>query len=304
MPTTEIAVDTYRFRIIDNTDINNGRIHSRNFKIGGNYPDCVNVSIRYKDNQPSYAKIQTLVSDPECSLTKPLDKGEGSILMIKTLLRHINTEIPEITQFTFDDYSKLECGTEDEKYQKRRRARGTHAVPVPLYYFSIAFNGITWYEKHFNAIYKDPESHTAYREQIEHTFTGPKMSFEDFIHQSGISSSIIENEIQPYYESASNYRDFFTSIPRDKRCPLVRGWINSFMLRILHNIFYHDEWIIDSTKMDANRGGRNNSKENKDKRKTRKGNKRNNKTHKDTYYCPKGSYYYSDTRGEMSVEDY
>ena len=300
MPAKEIVAEPYRFRVIDNTEVEHGIIYSRNFKIGGNYADCVNVSVMYKDNQPYSAKIQTLVSDPECSLDKPLDKGEGSILMIKTLLRYINKEIPEITQFKFEDYSNLECGTQDEKNKKRRRARGTHVFPVPLYYFSIAFNGITWYEKHFNAMYKDEKSHAEYRAQIQKIMFGQKMQFNEFLNIT-TPSILLKNELQHYYENAANYHEFFTSIPKEKRCPLLRGWLNTFMLSILDNVFHHDGWIIDVTTMDAKKGGH---RKGRKKYTKYKGSKRRNKTRKDSYYCPIGSFYYSDTRGDMCVDDF
>jgi hypothetical protein len=150
MTSTEISVGKYRFRIIENIVERDKRIYNRSFKIGGNYPDCVNVTISYDtQNKPIAASIPTLLNDSECYLDAPLDRGEGSVLIIKTLLRHIHSKIPSITQFKFEDYSKLECGTEEEQYHKRNRVRGTHAVPVPLYYFSIAFNGVTWYENIF-----------------------------------------------------------------------------------------------------------------------------------------------------------
>ena len=87
MTTETITVGKYTFNIKDNIlQTPDGMIYSRSFKIGGNYSDCVNVSITYdRYNNPVSAKIPTLIYDPECSLTAPLDKGEGTIIMIKTL---------------------------------------------------------------------------------------------------------------------------------------------------------------------------------------------------------------------------
>ncbi len=87
-----VNVDKYRFIIKDNILSNReGIIYSRNFKIGAKYEDCVNVSIAYDEKgNPISAKIPTLVYDSECSSNAPLDRGEGTIVMIKTILRHIN----------------------------------------------------------------------------------------------------------------------------------------------------------------------------------------------------------------------
>ena len=293
METTEVTVGKYRFRIIENIVERDKRIYNRSFKIGGNYHDCVNVTISYDaQNKPILASIPTLLNDSECSLDAPLDRGEGSILIIKTLLHHIHSKIPSITQFKFEDYSKLECGTEEEKNRKRDRVRGTHAVPVPLYYFSIAFNGVTWYEKHFQAKQSNPEVHKAYREKIYKVCYTPKakMTFDEFI---SITTPTLEqiDEIKPYYERASTYNQFFTSIPKERRCPLVRRWINTFMSHILEGAFQHTNWIIDITTMDNPHI------------ELRGGGKKTRRQRIKSYYCPKGRIYHSDTRGELCIND-
>lgn len=94
METTVVNVGKYRFQIIDNSLFYDGKVYSRNFKIGGNIPDCVNVSISYRDGQP-LASIPHVLYDPECSFNTPLDKGGGSVVMIKTLLNHIQQVLPE-----------------------------------------------------------------------------------------------------------------------------------------------------------------------------------------------------------------
>ena len=180
-----INIGKYKFNIQDNiSKTAEGIIYSRNFKIGGNYSDCVNVSIAYNsNNKPVSAKIITLVYDEECSVSIPLDRGEGTIAMIKTLLRYVHKKVPEITEFVFEDDSNIECGTEEEKYIKRRRKRGTYATPLVLYYFSIAFNGVTWYEKHFNAYQQDETIQKAYRTRVKEFLNNETMKppFIDFL---------------------------------------------------------------------------------------------------------------------------
>ena len=113
---TIVSVGNNIFCIQDNiSKTEDGMIYSRNFKIGGKYEDCVNVSITYdENNKPISAKIPTLVYDEECSLSGKLDRGEGTVAMIKTLLRYIHTKIPEITEFEFEDKSNIEID-EDER---------------------------------------------------------------------------------------------------------------------------------------------------------------------------------------------
>lgn len=279
---TIINIEKYRFRIKENISNNrDGIIYSYNFKIGGNYSDCVNVSVSYDTNgKPIMAKIPTLVYDSECSLTEPLDKGEGTIVMIKTLLRHIKNKVPEINEFVFEDKSNIECGTEDEQYRKRYRKRGTHTVPVALYYFSLAFNGITWYEKHFNAYQLDSAIHKEYRKKVKELLTdkNQKPSFNEFLCIAQPPTKYL-NELQSLYEKADTYGQFFKSIPKNDRCRLVREWISTFMEHYLKGVFKCTDWVIDVRKMDdkviINQNGGN-------------GTRKKGKSTKSSYYCPKG----------------
>lgn len=264
-----INIGKYSFNINDNIlKTSEGIIYSRNFKIGGNYTDCVNVSISYDEyNNPISAKIPTVVYDEECSLKTPLDKGEGTILMIKTLLRHIKNKIPEINEFTFEDKSNIEyyafapscaldgtsaeCGTEEEKHQKRRRKRGTNAVPIPLYYFSIAFNCMTWYEKHFKAYQQDLKQHKEYRARVKELLKDEniKPPFNYFLRIAKPPMRDLE-ELKLFYDTIKTYGEFFNSIPKEDRCRLVREWLPSFMEHYLKDVFKNTDWVIDVRKMD------------------------------------------------------
>jgi len=284
----QVKIGKYEFRIQDNESRSpDGKLYSRNFKIGGKYSDCVNVSIKYdKDERPISAKIPTLVYDEECSLTAPLiplDRGEGTVTMIKTLLRYIHKQLPSITEFVFEDKSTIECGTEEEKYRKRHRKRGTYATPLVLYYFSIAFNGITWYEKHFKAYQQDEKMHESYKERVKELLTNESMKpdFNEFLRIAQPPTKYLE-DLKTFYEKSSTYGEFFKSMPRDDRCQLVREWLPSFMEYYLQGVFKNTDWVIDVNKMDTSvqttgiTGGT--------KKKGRRQKQRRNRQ----YYCPEG----------------
>ena len=253
---TDIPVDPYLFTIIDRTNMHKGNVISRNFKIGGGYSDCVNVSIQYDDHShPISGKIQTIVYDEECSKGVPLGRGEGSITMIKTLLRHIHTMIPEITTFMFDDMSTVECGTDDEKRQSRHRKRGSHARPVSLYYLSIAFNGCTWYEKHFRATYRDQASHHAYRSRVDHFLHGESLPpFQDFLRSANPPAELY-SELEALYEKSPHYMDFFSAIPKDRRCAHARTWLIPFIKGMMEGVFSNEGWVIHVLDMSPLQGG-------------------------------------------------
>ena len=281
---TVVKSGKYTFQITDNTLFLRDDIYSRNFKIGGHTSECVNVSISYKDNIPS-AYIPYVVHDPMCSIDMPLDSGRGTIVMIKTLLNHIHKQIPTITEVKFEDKSNIECATDIEISKKgsRFRKQGTHVYPIPLYYFSIAFNGETWYEKHFNARQKDSKKHDAYRMKINTLLNVPEtksaMTFLDFCRLVAPPMEILE-ELNGYYEEADTFGGFFQSIPKSDRCRLVRDWIAKFMSSQLQGVFDNSDWIIDFPTSILGGGKR---------------------TTKKRYYCPKCRVYRNATYKDFGV---
>ena len=86
---TIVTNGSYKFTIKDNTSIYDGRIIGRTIKIVGNSSDCIDISITYKDNSPISACIPYISYDPECSIDTPLDRGRGSVIMIRTLCQYV-----------------------------------------------------------------------------------------------------------------------------------------------------------------------------------------------------------------------
>ena len=291
METEEITVGNYHFIVKDNTYSYDERIISRNFSIGGSQSDCVNVSITYKNNEPISASIPYLLYDPDCSIDTPLDKGKGTIQMIKTLLEYVHNKLPNIKEFKFEDKSSIESASQEEIGIKNSKniKKGTNIIPIPLYFLSIAFNGITWYEKYFNAKMKDPKNpnkHKLYREKVNTLLGNEELkkntSFIEFLEYSISSPFKHENELKPYYDKSNTFGEFFQSIPKPDRIRLVRDWIEKFMLHHLEDVFSNKNWIIEvpikpsdesiiqDNTSNEKKGGK------KSKRRTKK------------YYCPNG----------------
>lgn len=291
----------YHFTIYNNITTNylTGKPLSHNFKIGGEYADCVNVSILYnKDGQPEKGKIVTAMYDPECIVkgTVPLEHGGGSEIMIKTLMNYIYSKEPTIKIYTFEDDSRIECGTEEEQEQKKRRKRGTHAVPVDLFYFSIAFNGCTWYENHFNAQHIDSNIHEKYKNRVKWVHNNPeaKPDFESFLYLAYPKEEHIA-ELKKYYDPARTYGEFFESIPKRDRCRLVRSWISTLVGHYMKGYFFQSDWMMDITKMDMII-----NKQSGGLRNTRKSTR---KSKKDKYYCPKGRIYFGGGGMDLGVDE-
>jgi hypothetical protein len=230
---TTIDVGEYQFRIIDKTlESTIHGIYGRNFKIGGNFLECISVSIRYDDEQnPISAFMNELIYDYkwEIQLDQP-----GYIMLLKTLLNHVHTQLPTITEVKLEDRSMIDFAEERE---------------IPLKYFSVAFNGVTWYENYFHARLANNREHSLYREKVQELLYSPELktgiSFVNFLYlaqpQMGVDIVVLEK----YYDKSTTFGDFFQSIPEPDRCNTVRSWIKKFMLHYLKEVFCDNEkWII------------------------------------------------------------
>jgi hypothetical protein len=204
--------------------------------------------------------------DEECSLYEPLDRGEGSIIMIKTLLIHIKSLHPELKKIRFDDMSSIECAT-DEDLEKNRS--------MPLYYLSIAYNGETWYEKYFRAVQEDTTKQNAYRVRVNkmlNDITEKPREYIDFLKITKVPMNI-RVELENFYTNSKTYSEFFHLIPKQHICRLLMPWIKEFMNYYLKGVFSNFDWEIQLSNI---RGG--------SLSKTRK---TQNKSEK-KYYCPTG----------------
>jgi len=229
-----VTSGSYKFQIIDNTLFSRDKteIYSRSFTI----ECCINISIIYENNNPVDASIPRLFSDPECSCIRPLEKYGGAIIMIKTLLQYVYTKLPTLTHIKFDDKSNIECVTEEAA-----------KVSIPLYYFSILFNGQTWYEKYFNAKQQDEVRHQQYRTRVDDFLYSSKfktnLCFDKFVSLFDKREEEM-TELYQYYNNANNFNDFFQAMPKQHRFRLVGSWIEQFMKFILKDVFYNENWII------------------------------------------------------------
>lgn len=235
--TIMVTVGPYEFQIIDNTLFSRDKteIYGRNFKIGGTYQDCVNILIIYENNKQVDASMRILLSDQESAFNRPYEKGRGAIIMIKTLLNYVFMQLPTLTYIKFDDKSKIECATEEE------------LNPMPLYYFSILFNGQTWYEKYFNAKQTDEVRHQQYRTRVTEFLYSSEFKtnipFDRFVALFDKREEDM-TELHQYYNNANTFNVFFQSMPKQHRCRLVGPWIEQFMKFILNDVFSNYNWII------------------------------------------------------------
>lgn len=274
--TTNVEVNGRTFRIKETKWIHGDRIISHTFKMGGEDEHCVDATIFYgPDNQPTHGKIPYIEHSDGCAIGSTLDRGSGTILMCKTLLKHIHKKYPSVRTFKFDDMSHIECATEEEQKiaSRYQRKKGTKVKPLNLYHLSIAYNGCTWYEKYFGARLENADQYRQYQERVR-SLTRPedKVDFITFVQMAMVPKDQFEY-LEKRYEQSSTYREFFESIPKKDRCMILYPWITTFMTEWLGNTFTNTNWVIDITTMPSQRkqqGGRHSTRKNS------------------TYYLPKG----------------
>jgi hypothetical protein len=182
-------------------------------------------------------------NDPEYDMDINLETEEFTNIMIKTLLEYVHKKIPTITEVYFEDESNIEIQKSSEDRENR-----INTYSIPLYYFSIAFNGVTWYEEQFNARQKDESKHIQYRENIKNLlYLKNEKSNTTFIQFLQIVQppNDIMDELLKYYNNSTTFGDFFTSIPKIDRCRLVGDWISRFMKYYLNDVFSNTDWIIE-----------------------------------------------------------
>ena len=228
--TKTLTSGPYTFKITDNTLVSrtNAEIYGRNFKIGSTNPDYVEISIINENNKSIDARMRFLHNTgQEWSIS-----NDHMYNMIKILLDYVYVQIPTLTHINFDDKTHIECSGND---------------PIPLYYFSIAFNGQTWYEKYFNTTQNNQLRHEDYRKRVAEFLYAPEckthIRFDRFASLFNKREEEMV-ELVEYYNHANNFNEFFQSIPEQDRCRLVGPWIQRFMKYILIDVFYSEDWII------------------------------------------------------------
>lgn len=96
----------------------------------------------------SEAVLQDLVYYSTCSSPKQLEKGAGTVQMVKSALVAVMQTYPDVFKIMLQDESVL---------PDARRGN----IPLPEYYMLV--HGQTWYQKHFGAIPGDHRSVREYR---------------------------------------------------------------------------------------------------------------------------------------------
>ena len=227
-------------------------IISHTYTTGGDYGECITISYKYLNNIPVSVFLPHLLYEPECSIGSDLERGNGTELLIKTALRYAYKEVPEINIFKFDDMSHIDCIAKDLSVSPPRKP----SKKISLYYFSIVYHGMTWYEARFNAKMIDDKKYTSYKRSLDF-LTDPKekLPFERFLELAQPNLEQIAT-IKPIYAMTNTYRQMFEGIPEAIRCNTLYLWLPSFMKHYIEHTFSEKDWIIDVNDMEPRKPSR------------------------------------------------
>lgn len=232
----------------------NNTVFARTYQIGGDYSNCVNISYKYSNNAPISVSIPHLLSEPECTIGSNLERGSGTEKMIKEAIKYAYNDVPSLPIFTFDDNSHIDCIEKSRNNTPPRKLK----KPLSLSMFSIAYYGKTWYELRFNASMTDSNRYTEYRKRVsfltEPHAKAPFIKFLEIARPKEDTIPYLEN----IYNKSSTYREFFETIPKEKRCNVLYGWLTTFIMHYLSNTYTDKGWQIDVRTM--NKGNNNKTK--------------------------------------------
>lgn len=213
--------------------------------IGGRKGECVNISVNKPESilvqrghhQLDTATIPILAWDSKCAIDKDLERGIGTISMIRVLLSETLKRYPYIKKFTFRDNSLIPCD---------------NGKQISLLHLTIIKYNMSWYESHFHASIENPVYSKKYKDGLAILNDKElKMSFDDFKNKiKGFTTESDLHVLKGYYETSSTYSLFFKAIlekeGKKRQCNLVASWIDVFLQYIFQFDPLSVPWLIHS----------------------------------------------------------
>jgi hypothetical protein len=217
------------------------QIHT--LQIGGPKGDCVSITVNTPQSilverglhKLDSATIPFLAWDSRCAVSPALQRGQGTVHMIRTILSETVKKYPYIKQFTLIDNSHISC---------------ENGKQIALLYMSIAEHSNSWYERQFGAQIVDPTLRAKYQKGIQALQTAElKLSWDDFVSLlETVMNQSTRSSLQPYYTSSSTYSDFFKTLlekeGKRRACTYLGSWIDIFFQYLFQFDPTSTQWAI------------------------------------------------------------
>jgi hypothetical protein len=228
----KIKYDDYEFfaTVLKEEDIEDSIKGRSRIKFGGKR-GCIDIVI-FPDHYTG--ELCGLKYHNECAINKDLEKGIGTVVMLKSALKFVYTLFPKIKIFDFKDISQIKC------------KRGIH-IPLSSYY--IGKYSKTWYMYKFNAKLKDKIKQTKIdngNNILDTQFTNYNEFYNRYILPFKYKiPQLYINEIKRIFELSTTYRQFITELDKDYDCIIFDNWLHRFITDIFDDLGFQEEtWII------------------------------------------------------------
>jgi hypothetical protein len=179
------------------------------------------VTVRYDHHENQFTLLATGY-DEQCTLDGRMNRGSGTIKMIKAVFTFLCQQYPHAKkEILFDDQSTIEC-------------MGQKRLSLPQYYLSL--HGETWYEAKFGAYPSNKTFRTKYirdKERLRRYLRmHPKQSFEEVMKYA---SKPIRRLLKPVYEDpkCEDVYTFLHTINDEYDCAVFLEWLPTQVLKIL-----------------------------------------------------------------------
>jgi hypothetical protein len=233
---------------------------------------CFSLSIPFIMENPKVANLCNIKRIREC-LDKDVDdniweKYSFTVEAVKKIIEVVRSQFPSIIYIKLEDDSHIECSSNP-------------LDKLDLLYYSVAFYGKTWYEKHFDAYFVPRDKFIDYKckvKEYESIKKKDSVSFdiiEELIIDKGTQYAnnmirIHNGEFRNMYDQSTTLPEFFFQmgafIPKSEKCYMFKEWIKYFIIELIGVI--DRKWVIDLySYISSQRGGRRTRKRNSKYRK-------------------------------------
>jgi hypothetical protein len=234
----EIFCHPYRFQAsvkhsaFEETDIRFSRITL------GWKEKCVMITVYHDDTM---AHLEGVSYKELCGfnmeINTHLEPGKGTIKMLKAAFKFAAQQFPHVIGFTLTDTSSVTCD---------------HGIKIPLYYFSLAKYGKTWYQRNLDAT----PQRTSYVQSIANmntTFNGPKQtSFSEFWKEHiapnskkiRIRESLLRETLENIYDTSTTLREFIHRLDSQFDCIIFDEWLADLVEAHCTIPFNQAKWVV------------------------------------------------------------
>jgi hypothetical protein len=206
--------------------------------IGGPHTYCINFQI-YLENSiyKNFIDINTCLLDhfyydKLCSISGGFQRGVDTALIFHLGITYIKNNYSHIKKIKLKDYSTRECN---------------NGYSINLYEKFYITKGKTWYQEKYGAYLSDND---AKKFETKHAqFNEKKQQIDWNTMKQFITTNILPNNIEEYYNGSKTWQEFFTKLESSMGVAafgeFISPWISTFLSSVMKYDFTAPYYYID-----------------------------------------------------------